>query len=572
MEINYLDESHLLLFLLQILILLTCARGLGELFRRIKQPAITAEILVGIVLGPTILARVAPPFYEFLFPQDIIQINMLETIAWVGLLFFLLNTGLEIDFSSAWRQKGDALKISLTDLIIPMVITFIPCLFLPEHYMGALGQRLIFAFFLAVVMTISALPVTARVLNDLRLYKTDMGFLIMSALTVNDLLGWVVFTLILGFFTDTDVRPIDIFAIIGFTIGFTAFCLTIGRSFTNKIISKFKQKKFPEPSTSLTFMCLMGILCGAITLKIGIHALFGFFIAGIMVGEAKALPEKSRQVISQMVHALFIPLFFVSVGLKVDFLNNFDPFLAAFIFILGTIARFVGAWIGVTFTGRHKANRMIISLAHIPGGEMQIVIGMLAIEYKLITEPVFVAIVFGAVLTSIILGPLMALSLKMRKSVNPLDYFLRRAMISDIDPIDKNSAIRFLSQVLSEEEDMPDKEGIYETVIKRENEMGTALENGVAIPHAQIRGISSPFIVFARSIKGINWDSPDGKLTHFIFLIIVPEKDSAIHLKICQAIAKTMSNANIGKSLMDAKDNKDILDIFTAAFRDLENS
>jgi len=488
-------------------------------------------------------------------------------MAWVGLLFFLLNTGLEIDFSSAWRQKGDALKISLTDLIVPMMITFVPCLFLPDRYMGAMGEKLFFAFFIATVMTISALPVTARVLNDLRLYKTDVGFLIMSALTVNDLLGWVVFTLILGFFTDAGVlTQIDIAVIIGSTIGFTAFCLTLGRRFTGSIISKFKEKRLPEPSTSLTFTCLLGILCGALTLKIGIHALFGFFIAGIMAGEAKSLSEKSRQVISQMVNALFIPLFFVSVGLKIDFLNNFDLFLVSFMCVLGTIARFVGAWIGVTFTGKHKANRMLISLAHIPGGEMQIVIGMIALEYSLITKPVFVAIVFGAVFTSVILGPLMSLAVKLRKSVNPFEYFVRRSLIPDIHSTDKKSTIRLLSEALSEEENTPDKEDIYQIVMAREKEMGTALEHGVAIPHAHMSGVSAPYVVFARSIHGIDWDSPDGKLTHFIFLIIVPEKDKAIHIKILQGIATTMSDVRVRKSLLKARDDREILDTFTTAF------
>ena len=144
--------------------------------------------------------------------------------------------------------------------------------------------------------------------------------------------------------------------------------------------------------------------------------------------------------------------------------------------------------------------------------------------------------------------------------------------MSEIDSIDKNSAIQLLSRTLSEEEGMPDTEEIYEVVMRREKEMGTALENGVAIPHAQIRGINSPSIIFARSTQGIDWDSPDGKRTHFIFLIVVPEKNPAIHLKICQAIAKTMSDLAICKSLMEAKDKRDILDIFTAAFRDVENS
>lgn len=89
----------------------------------------TAEIIVGLVFGPTILGRFFPTLHQFIFPIDPIQQGMLDTVAWLGVLFLLLETGLEIDFSSAWRQRGDALKIALSDIIIPMIIAFVPCFF-----------------------------------------------------------------------------------------------------------------------------------------------------------------------------------------------------------------------------------------------------------------------------------------------------------------------------------------------------------------------------------------------------------------------------------------------------------
>ena len=106
---HYLSEQNIFIFLMQISLLWIFARGFGELFRIWKQPTITAEILTGILLGPTILGRVSPSVYQWIFPPDIIQQNMLETVAWFGILFFLLKTGLEMDFSSAWRQRKEAL-------------------------------------------------------------------------------------------------------------------------------------------------------------------------------------------------------------------------------------------------------------------------------------------------------------------------------------------------------------------------------------------------------------------------------------------------------------------------------
>ena len=105
-------DHHIFIFLLQIFLLLGLSRLGGEIFNRFKQPALTAEIFVGICLGPTILGRFAPSFHAVLFPDNPIQNTMLETITWMGAFFLLLETGLEIDFSSAWRQRGDALKIA----------------------------------------------------------------------------------------------------------------------------------------------------------------------------------------------------------------------------------------------------------------------------------------------------------------------------------------------------------------------------------------------------------------------------------------------------------------------------
>jgi len=562
---HYLNEQNIFIFLIQILFLLGCARGLGILFRKWKQPSLTAEILVGIILGPTIFGRFFPSLHQFIFPREIIQQNMLETVAWLGVLFLLLETGLEIDFSSAWRQRGEALTIALTDIIVPMIIAFIPCFFLPNHYLVNPQQRFVFALFMATVMTISAMPIAARALHDLRLSKTDLGFLIMSALSVNDIIGWLIFTLVLGFFTQTNLELIRVLVILFSTIGFTVFCLTFGRNITDLVISKIKQKGMPEPGTSLTFICLLGLLCGAITQKIGIHALFGFFIAGIMAGEAKVLPERTRQVISQMVYALFVPLFFAGLGLKIDFLKNFDIFLVVFISGIGIAGRFLGAWLGVNFTRLSKANRLSIAIAHTPGGAMEIVIAVLALEYHLITEPVFVAIVFGAVISSVLLGPWLSYSIKKRKEISILEFFLRRAVVSELQADTRDNAIEELCKKVVEQEEGIDVETIRNAVLLRENTMGTAIEEGTAIPHARIPSLKKPIITFARSLKGIDWNSPDGKPTKYVFLILTPSGDDS-QLQIISSIARVMADEQTRSALMHASDVHEIWNVIHRSF------
>lgn len=559
------DEHNIFLFLVQIFLLLGLSRGLGEVFRRWRQPALTAEILVGILLGPTILGRFFPALHEAVFPQDLVQQNMLETVGWLGVLFLLMETGLEVDFSSAWRQRGDALRIALSDIIIPMLIAFPACVILPSVYLADPERRVIFAMFMTTVMTISAMPVAARALHDLNISKTDMGFLIMSALSVNDIVGWLLFTMVLGFFTQAELEFMKILVILGATVGFTVFCLTVGRWFANAAISQIRRREMPEPATALTFVSLLGVLCGAITQWIGIHALFGFFIAGVTVGQARALSERTRQVISQMVYALFVPIFFAGIGLRIDFLTHFDVFLVIFICVIGIGSRFLGAWLGVAMTQLPKDDRVPIAVAHTPGGAMEVVVGLLAMQFGLITQPVFVAIVFGAVFSSIILGPWLTYSLSRRKAVSLLEYLTKASIIPDLRATTRDKALEELSELAATQDRVHAAEDIYAAVLRRENEMGTALEEGIAIPHARFRKLDKPVIVFGRSRTGIDWDSPDGEPTRFIFLVLAPERTDE-QVQILALIVRTIHQAPIREQVLRAEDPDALWPILQKAF------
>ncbi len=344
-----LSEHNILMFLIQLTVLLGLARGLGEIFRRWGQPTITAEILVGVLLGATILGRFAPQFQSMLFPPDATQQHMLDTFAWIGILFFMLDAGLDTNLATAWRQRGPATVLSFTDLILPMLIAFIPCLFMPRRYVGDDGTIIAFALFVGAIMTISALPVTAKIIQELKVYRTDIGLLIMSALTINDVAGWVVFALILGFFTEAVMTMGTIVFVLAATLVFAAVTLTFGPKFFDAVLRWLRRLKVPEPAASLTLVTLFGLAGGAVTTWIGIHALFGFFIAGIMAGESNLLPERTKRIFSEMVHAVMVPVFFASIALRLDFIGDFDFLLVLFIFGIGVFGRYIGAYIGGRF-------------------------------------------------------------------------------------------------------------------------------------------------------------------------------------------------------------------------------
>ena len=559
------NEHHIIIFLTQIFLLLGISRFGGEIFSRIKQPALTAEIMVGIVLGPTVLGHFFPNTHALIFPDDIIQKTMLETVGWLGVFFFLLETGLEIDFSSAWRQKGDALIIAIMGIVVPMIGGFACAWFLPDHYLIAMDHKIQFTLFIATILTVSAMPITVRALHDLNLSKTDLGFLIMSALSVNDIIGWLLFTIIFGFFIQAQVQLGAMAIMFGAAAVFVLFCLTLGRIWSNWAVNFMHVLKLPEPSASLTYIFLLGVLCGAIAQMLGLHALFGFFLAGVMAGAAKSLSEKTRQTIGQIVYAIFVPLFFTSIGLKMDFLKSFDPFLVAFVAIVGIGMRFLGAWIGVTMTRLPKANRSIIAIAHTPGGMMEIVMGLLALQFHLITPTVFTAIVFGALITAMVMGPWLSWAIAQRKQISVFEFFTRRGIIMPLNVKTRDEAIRLLCASAASETGM-DEAMITKVVLERENLMGTALEEGIAVPHGRIDGLHKPVIIYGQSFSGLDWNSPDGKASHCVFLILTPLHDDAIQVQILRAIAQVMLNHANMHSILHAKEASEVWGVFQNAF------
>ena len=480
---------------------------------------------------------------------------MLETISWFGVLFLLLITGFEVSVSSVWKQGRASLTIGVIGVLIPIIMVCLIFYWFPSEFWGANANRHTFTLFLSTAAAISAIPVIAKILHDLDILKSDFGLTTLSAFVVNDILGWLIFTMVLGLAasqTQADaLNPLRVFFEI---VLFGTVCLTVGSRMVGGITKWLKKSSLPQTATILTFITCLGMLCGAITQWIGIHAILGFFLAGIMAGNTPEISEKTRSIISQMVHAIFVPIFFVSIGIKIDFISHFHPLLIVIFTFVAVFGKFVGAWFGGFAARLSKQDAFSIGIAHIPGGAMEIVIGMLALELKLIPENVFVAVVFAAVSSSVVVGPLLAWSIKKRKFIDIGQFVLEKAIILNLRGSTKWEVIFELSESLAEQNPHLDGEMLSAEVIHREKMMGTGLEKGIAIPHARIEGIEKPLIAFGFSKPGIDWDARDGVLSRFVFLVLTPENDEGIQVQILAAIARFMMLPNIMTRIANQQD------------------
>jgi Kef-type K+ transport system membrane component KefB len=407
-KLGHVDVMHLLL---QLGIMLVMGRLFAEVFRKLNQPAVIGEIIAGILLGPTVLGMLQPEWFDALYPADAAAGVVLTGFVQVAVIMLLFVAGLEVDLHIVMQQGRQALTTSLFGLIIPFSIGFIfPYLFPTFFGIADANGRLTFALFMGTAMAITALPVIVRILMDLNLFKSKMGLLVVASAMVDDLVGWIIFSVILGLIGKKTGEHMPLFNTIILTIGFVVFMLTIGRGLLNRLLP-WINRKMAWPGGVLSVSLALCFLAGAFTEYIGIHAIFGSFIMGVALGDSEHFSERAKEIVHQFINNIFAPLFFVSIGLRVNFFLNFDLGLTLIILAIAFTGKIVGSGLGTRLGGFSWKESLAAGFGMNARGAMEIILGLIALENGLINEKVFVSLVIMALITSMTSGPLMKWSL-----------------------------------------------------------------------------------------------------------------------------------------------------------------
>lgn len=401
---NDLSHHEVVVLFLSIGILLLSSRLLAELGRRFGLPVVMGEMIVGILLGPTLFGAFFPEAYNELFPSSGPVAISLKAIVKLSVVMLLFVAGMEVQLPVMLKQGRLALSTSLTSMIVPFSLGFWiswqwPELFLREPHVSPL----VFSLFFGTALSITALPVIARILMDLNLYKTKIGMLIMASAMFNDLIGWLIFSVVLALVENKGVGT-DIGLTILYICIFGILMLTIGRKILNRILP-FIQQKFSWPGGVLSIGLGLCFLAASFTESIGIHAILGAFIMGIALGDSVHLHERAREIIHQFVTNIFAPLFMVSIGLYVNFAEHFNPGLILMVLFLACLGKIVGATGGAMAGGLNFRDSAAVGMGMNARGAMEIILGTLAFRAGIIQVELFVALVVMALVTSLASGP-----------------------------------------------------------------------------------------------------------------------------------------------------------------------
>lgn len=551
-----LNEHDIVIFLSSVAVMLFFSRAIGEFLKKFKQPIVLGEILAGIILGPTILGALFPGIMNnFLTNTGAVNIAF-QGITLIAVVMLLLVSGLEVDLSLVARQGKAASLISMMGLIFPFGVGFGVAWFFPNELgISANENNLIFALFVGTALSITALPVVARTLMDLNIFKTEIGFLIIASAMLNDLVGWIIFSVILAMLKGS-ASGIEFGSLLLMLGAFIVLILFVGRRVFNFILPKF-EKITTYPGGILNLILVLGFAGAAFSEWLGVHAIFGAFIVGIAIGDSVHLKEETREIIQQFVTNIFAPLFFVSIGLRVNFIENFDLGIVTIFLVLAFIGKVVGCGLGAYWGGMNKEDSLAIGFGMNSRGAMEIVLGTLAFQAGLIQEKVFVALIIMALVTSLSSAPAMGYFLKRSKKKLNFKDFLRKDMILFSDSSSKEFVIKELCDLASARNKL-NKEKVFEEVWKREQQLATGIANGLAIPHARLK-IQSSVIALAVCKNGIEFESLDGTKSRVVVLLLTPESEPELQLKLLADISKYFNSKKLAEDLCNAHNSDDII-------------
>jgi len=550
-------ESDVLVFLLSLAVLLSAARLLGELARRLGFPLVFGELASGIVLGPTVFGRAAPKAQHWLFPGGGPQI-MLGGYTSVAVVLLLVVAGLEVNLGIVRRRGRSALLTSIMGIAMPMAGGVLLGVLLPDSDLVRPDHRALFTVFMGVALSISALPVIAKTLLDLGLFKTDVGLLVMSAAMVNDLVGWLAFSVLLGPMRGGALDLASVGRTTALTVGFILAALLAVRPILGRLIVKLQADHHSGSRRVLSLIVLLALFGASATQAIGIHAVFGGFVVGVAVGDVPQLKERTRVVVHDFVTNIFAPVFFASLGLRSDFVAAFDLRLCVLVFVVASAAKIIGCTIGSRVGGMRWRPAAAVGFGLNARGAMEVILALLALDAGLLREQVFVALVFMALATSLVSGPTMKWMLRGVDEESLAALLRRGAWVQSLAAATPAAAIEELTASLRNQ--LGDIEPrAARAVLDREATASTGLGDEVAVPHAVIAGLSKPLMALGFSPEGIDFNAPDGQPARIVFLLLMPPRAHDQEVRILAQIARTVIEPASRARLLQAKSLNDVL-------------
>ncbi len=395
----------LALLLAQIVTIILVARIFGWICMKIRQPSVIGEMIAGIVLGPSLLGMYFPEFSAFLFPKE--SLGNLQFLSQIGLILFMYIVGMELDLSVLRKKAHDAVVISHASIIIPFALGIGLSYFIYKEFAPEGIQFTSFALFIAIAMSITAFPVLARIVQERNLQKTKLGTVVITCAAADDITAWCILAAVIAIVKAGSFES-SIYVIL-MAIAYVFLMIKIVRPFLKRIGDLQAGKNtINKPMVAIFFLTL--ILSAYATEVIGIHALFGAFMAGAIMPENAKFRTLFIDKVEDVALVLLLPLFFVFTGLRtqIGLLNDSHLWITAgFIILTAVIGKFAGSALTAKFLGINWKESLTIGALMNTRGLMELIVLNIGYDLGVLSPEIFAMMIIMALFTTFMTGPML---------------------------------------------------------------------------------------------------------------------------------------------------------------------
>lgn len=397
---------NLLLLLVQIGVVLVAARLVGLLFRYFKQPQVVGEMVAGILLGPSLLGWAAPEISAQLFPAA--SLGFLNSLSQVGLLIFMFLVGVELDPRLLRGKSHTALVTSHASIVAPFFLGALISLFLYPRLSHDGVTFTGFALFMGAAMSVTAFPVLARILGERGLLKTRVGTVAIACAAVDDVTAWCILAGVVAV-VRSGSGATSLWVTVGGSAAFVAVMVVGIRPVLASVEGAF-HRRGKLTQDLLGVILLLGLASAWVTEYVGIHALFGAFLAGAIMPKGERFVHALTEKLEDVTVVLLLPLFFAFTGLRTAFglVQGAEMWgYAALIVLVAVAGKWGGSTLAARFSGMSWREAGAVGVLMNTRGLMELVILNIGLDIGVISPALFAMMVLMALVTTFMTSPLL---------------------------------------------------------------------------------------------------------------------------------------------------------------------
>ena len=401
---NTTASNHLLSVLLALVVVIVAARLVGAAFRKMQQPPVVGEVVAGIMLGPSLLGRIAPGVSGFVLPTS--TAPALNTIAQVGVILFMFLVGLELDTSVLRQNSRSSVAISHASIVAPFLLGSSLALWLYPRLSSRDVPFTYFALFMGVSMSVTAFPVLARILTDRRMHRSRLGVVALTCAAIDDVTAWCLLAFVVSVVHAQGGHAVRTTAL---TVGYIAMMFGLGRPLLLRL-SRWRDRENAVSQSMLAVVLISLLLSALATEAIGIHALFGAFLLGALIPHDSNLARDTTAMLEHLVVVLFLPAFFAFTGMRTQIglvSGGAQWAICGLIILVACAGKFGGTFVAARITGLGNRDAAALGILMNTRGLMELVVLNIGLDLRVISPTLFAMLVIMAVTTTLLTTPVL---------------------------------------------------------------------------------------------------------------------------------------------------------------------